>query len=85
MKTHNDLKKLNKKVGLDIKTEPTGPGKCAMLMSINHEVDVVAKAVEVAMNIGNLNHTKHIDNLPPLSDNELEENVKFRTNAIKCP
>ena len=48
MENQDNLKIMNDKVGLDIKKEPSGPGK-AKLMSINHKVEVVAKAVEDAI------------------------------------
>ena len=68
MENQNDLKTLNDKVGLDIKKEPTGPGKSALLMSINNKLEVIAKAVEDAIDNTCLNHTKYNDEKPLLSD-----------------
>ena len=70
----------------------------ATKVPINHKVGPVAKAVEDAINdkdpitnevgparkaVISLNHTKNKDEIPPLSDNDMDEEVNESTNEEK--
>ena len=70
----------------------------ATLVTINHKVELVAKAVEEAIDnkdppnfevgparkaVISLNHTKNKDEIPPLSDNDMDEEVNESTNEEK--
>ena len=90
--------KFIEKVGLESKKDKHISNMCsgkAILITINHKVEVVAKAVEETIDnkgppivevgpareaVISQNHTKFKDEIPPLSDNDMDEEVNESTN-----
>ena len=81
---------MSDKVGLEFKKDKHISNMCsgkATLVTINHKVELAAKAVEEAIDnkdppivevgparkaVISLNHTKFKDEIPPLSDNDMD-------------